>query len=197
MQQKYQRPQTPNYGARVNEQIRVPEVRVIDAQGKQLGIMPTPDAIRRARETGFDLVEVSPKAAPPVVKLINFDKYRYQLNKLAQAQRKNQKKIEVKGIRLSIRTGIHDMEFKARSADKFLKAGNKVKIDMFLRGREQINVRYALDQVRKFMGLIKHPVIVEMQPKKLGNMINAFLAPGEKPKAEKEPQAPKQAGDKT
>ncbi|HLC45176.1 MAG: translation initiation factor IF-3 [Candidatus Doudnabacteria bacterium RIFCSPHIGHO2_01_FULL_50_11] len=161
----------------MNEQIRVPEVRVIDAKGQQLGILPTAEAINAARAQGLDLVEVSPKANPPVVKFINYDKFRYQQNKLAQQQRKNQKKIEVKGIRLSMRTGIHDLEFKARAADKFLKAGNKIKIDMFLRGRERANVPYALDQVKKFLGLVTAPHVVEMYPKVLGNMINSFLAP--------------------
>lgn len=163
--------------ARVNDQIRVPEVRVIGADGNQLGIMPTAQALQIAREQALDMVEVSPKAAPPVVKLVNFDKFRYQQTKLAQAQKKNQKKIEVKGIRLSMRTGVHDLEFKARSADKFLKDGNKVKIDMLLRGREQANVHYALGQVQKFIQMVTHPHVVEMYPKKLGNMINSFLSP--------------------
>lgn len=177
MLNRFAKPKLDYLGNRVNEQIRVPEVRVIGIAGEQLGIMPTSSAIAQAKEQGLDLVEVSPKATPPVAKFINYDKFRYQQNKLQQTQRKNQKKIEVKGIRLSIRTGIHDMEFKARSADKFLAAGNKVKIDLILRGRERINVEYALGQVRKFLALITTPHIIEMQPKKLGNMINAFLAP--------------------
>lgn len=179
MQNKYQKfqPRNPYGGTRVNEQIRVPEVRVIDAEGNQLGIMPTHEAIASSKELGLDLVEVSPKAQPPVVKMINYDKYRYQQNKLQQAQRKHQKTIEVKGIRLSARTGIHDMEFKARAAEKFLKAGNKIKIDLMLRGREKANVEYAIEQVKKFLSLIAIPHLVEMQPRRMGNMINTFLAP--------------------
>ena len=163
--------------ARCNEKIQAPEVRVIGNDGKQLGIMSAAQALAEARAQGLDLVEIAPKALPPVVKIINFDKFRYQQNKQMQAQRKHQKTIEVKGIRLSVRTGIHDMEFKARATDKFLKAGNKVKIDLMLRGREKINIGYAIEQVKKLLGLITAPHVVEIPPKRMGNMINAFLSP--------------------
>ncbi len=139
--------------------------------------MDTAKALSLAREQGLDLVEVSPKANPPVAKLINFDKFRYQQMKLAQSQRKNQKKVEVKGIRLSVRTGIHDLEFKAHSAEKFLKEGNKVKIDLMLRGRELANVGYAFEQVQKFLKMVTVPHNVEVAPKKLGHIIIALLAP--------------------
>jgi len=176
MLKRYTKPQ-PSYSARVNEQIKVPEVRLIDIDGGQLGVMPTAEAVAKAKSRGLDLVEVSPKALPPVAKLVNYDKFRYQQNKLAQQQKKNQKKIEVKGIRLSIRTGPHDLEFKAKNADKFLKTGDKVKIDMMLRGRERANVAFAFEQVNKFLTMITAPHVVEIPPKKMGNMINAFLAP--------------------
>lgn len=123
------------------------------------------------------MVEVNPNARPPVVKLINFDKYRYQQMKLAQAQRKNQKKIDVKGIRVSSRIGLHDMEVKARAADKFLGAGDKVKLEMLLRGRELANIQFAMEQMRKFLGMITTAYVTESPVKKLGNMITAILAP--------------------
>ncbi|MCL5436199.1 MAG: translation initiation factor IF-3 [Patescibacteria group bacterium] len=176
MLKRYTKPQ-PSYSARINEQIRVPEVRVIDVDGAQLGVMPTVEAVAKAKERGLDLVEVSPKASPPVAKLVNYDKFRYQQIKLLQQQKKHQKKIDVKGIRLSIRTGPHDLEFKAKRADEFLKSGDKVKIDMMLRGRERANVAFAFEQVRKFLTMITVPHVVEVPPKKMGNMINAFLAP--------------------
>jgi translation initiation factor IF-3 len=166
------------YKSRTNEQITAPEVRVIGSDNQQLGVMPTAKALALAREQNFDLVEVSPKSAPPVVKLINYDKYRYQQMKQMQAQKKHQKNIDVKGIRLSIRTGAHDMEFKARSSEKFLKEGDKVKVDLVMRGREQANVQYAFDQFRKFLSLITCPYTLEVQPKKLGNTISAIVAPG-------------------
>lgn len=161
----------------MNQEIRVPEVRLIGPDGQQLGIMSTSEAIKQALDQGLDLVEVSPKAIPPVAKLVNYDKYRYQQNKLAHAQRKHQKKIEVKSIRLSMRTGPHDLELKARTTDKFLTAGNKVKIDLVLRGRERANAGFAIEQVKKFLALISASHLIEVQPKRLGNMINVLLAP--------------------
>jgi translation initiation factor IF-3 len=163
--------------ARINEQIRVAEVRVIDSAGKQIGIMPVADAILEAKEKGLDLVEIAPKANPPVVKLINYDKYRYQLEKLASQQRKHQKKVEIKGIRLSVRTGDHDLQVKALRAEKFLKEGNKVKIDMFLRGRERGNTNQAMEQIKKYIQKLTVPYVIEQHPSRMGHIINAILAP--------------------
>lgn len=163
--------------ARINHQIRVPEVRVISAEGKQVGIMKTSEALGLAQEQGLDLVEVSPVAQPPVVKLINFDKYRYQQEKLAQSQKKHQKKVDIKGIRLSMRIGQHDMEVKARQADKFLTAGNKVKIELRLRGRERAVSDVAHKQIEKFSTMIKAPTVVEQPVKQLGGFITTILAP--------------------
>ena len=185
MVHNYRRPQ--NFGqsrqikTRTNEQIKVPQVRVISSSGEQLGIMNTADAIRMAREKGLDLIEVSPKPEPPVAKLTSYDKFRYQQNKLAQAQRKHQKKIEVKGIRLSARTGVHDLEFKARSADKFLSEGNKVKVELVMRGRERANSDYAFQQIQKFLALISAPRALEVPPKRMGNIISALVSPGKTP----------------
>ncbi|PIR97682.1 MAG: translation initiation factor IF-3 [Candidatus Doudnabacteria bacterium CG10_big_fil_rev_8_21_14_0_10_41_10] len=163
--------------ARINLHIRVPEVRVIDRSGKQLGIMSTSEALKTAQAEGLDLVEVSPKAQPPVVKIINFDKYRYQQDKLQQAQKKHQKKVEVKGIRLSVRTGQHDLEVKAANTEKFLTTRNKVKIEMRLRGRERANHDFAMNQVNKFLQLIKIPHVIESPPTRLGGLINTIIAP--------------------
>lgn len=163
--------------ARTNERIRVPEVRVIGSDGKQLGIMETHKALAEAKKQGLDLVEISPKAQPPVVKIINFDKYRYQQDKLQQAQKKHQKKVEVKGIRLSVRTGQHDLRVKAGNAEKFLTSRNKVKIEMRLRGRERANHNFAMEQVDKFIQLIQTPHRVESRPQRTGGIINAIIAP--------------------
>ena len=163
--------------ARINERIKVPEVRVIDSKGQQIGILPIAEAIATAREQGMDLVEISPKAQPPVAKLVNFDKYRYQQDKLAQAQKKHQKKVEVKGIRLSVRIGQHDLEVKAKAANKFLTDKNKVKIEMRLRGRERANTQFALDQIKKFTELITVSYIMESIPKRMGGLITTILAP--------------------
>ena len=163
--------------ARRNERISAPEVRVIDASGKQIGVMPTAQAIATAQELGLDLVEVSPKAQPPVCKIINFDKYRYQQDKLVQAQKKHQKKVEVKGIRISVRIGQHDLEVKAKSANKFLSDRNKVKIEMRLRGRERANIQFAMDQIKKFTDLITVGHVIEANPKRMGGLITTILAP--------------------
>ena len=161
--------------ARVNEHIRVPEVRVIDAEGKPIGIMPTSQALEMAKAEGLDLIEVSPKAKPPVVKILSFDKYRYHLEKSLQQQRKKQKKIDVKGIRISVRIGQHDLEFKAGQADKFLGRGDKVKVELRLRGRERGNMDYALEVIQKFLLAVKVPYQVEQEPKRLGSVITAVI----------------------
>lgn len=156
----------------------MPQVRVINEQGEMVGVMATAEAIALARSEGKDLIEVSPKANPPVAKILSFDKYRYQLEKASRQQRKKQKKIEVKGIRLSVRIGQHDLDFKANQAMKFLEKGDKVKIEMFLRGRERANVGFAFDVLKKFLvNLPAEKLVVEQEPKKLGNMITAIVAP--------------------
>jgi len=150
---------------------------VIDEAGKMLGIMPTRDAISIARDMGMDLIEVSPKANPPVAKILSYDKYRYQQEKVQQAQRKKQKKVEVKGIRLSVRIGQHDLAFKAGTADKFLSRGDKVKVDMLLRGREKANIDFAVEVIKKFLAAVKTPYHIEQEPKRLGSFITVVIAP--------------------
>lgn len=142
-----------------------------------LGVMPTSKALELAFSQGFDLIEVSPKANPPVVKILSYDKYRYHLEKQERQQRKRQKKIEVKGIRLSMRIGLHDLEFKARQADKFLSEGNKVKVEMMLRGRERANVAYAFGVLQKFLSAVSAAHLIEQEAKKMGNIIIAVIGP--------------------
>ena len=152
-------------------------MRVIDASGKMLGVLPTSEALNLARTQGLDLIEVASKADPPVAKILSYDKYRYHLEKVLQQQRKKQKRIEVKGIRLSVRIGKHDLEFKASQAQKFLQKSNKVKIEMFLRGRERANVAIAFSVLKNFLGVIPALFAVEQEPKKLGNLITTVIAP--------------------
>jgi len=162
---------------RVNEKIKAPQVRVIDEGGKMLGVMSSDEALAMAREKGLDLIEVSPKANPPVVKVLSYDKYRYHLEKTLRQQKKNQKRVEVKGIRLSVRIGVHDLEFKAKQAEKFLADGNKAKIDLILRGRERANISYAFEVLKKFLEAIKFPHVTEQIPKRMGNVISAIIGP--------------------
>jgi len=150
---------------------------VIDEEGNMLGIMPTAEALSKAKDLGLDLIEISPKANPPVAKLLSFDKFRYQQEKAIQQQKKKQKKVEIKGIRLSVRIGQHDLEFKAGTADKFLTRGDKVKIDMLLRGREKANIDFAAEVIKNFLSAVKTPCNIEQEPKRLGSFITVVIAP--------------------
>jgi translation initiation factor IF-3 len=152
-------------------------VRVIDAEGKMLGVMAIAEALNLAKAQGLDLIEIGSKASPPVVKILSYDKYRYQQDKAIQQQRKKQKKIEVKGIRLSIRIGSHDLAFKASQAEKFLQKASKVKIEMILRGRERANLGFAFEIIKKFLAAVPVPYIVEQEAKKLGNTITVVIGP--------------------
>jgi translation initiation factor IF-3 len=169
--------------SRTNNQIRVPELRVIDEDGSQLGIMKTSDALALAQERGLDLVEVSPQAKPPVAKLVNYDKLRYHQKKLEQQQKKKIKRIEVKNIRLSVRIAEHDMQVKARQAEKFLAEGHKVKIDLMMRGREQAFAELGFKSIQKFLAFIPNHE-VEVPETRQGKFISMVIKAAGKPKAE-------------
>jgi translation initiation factor IF-3 len=162
---------------KVNHQIQAPEVRVVTDAGEQLGVMKISQALTLANEHGLDLVEVSPLAKPPVVKLIDFDKFKYQQRKLEQQQKKKAKKVEVKTLRLSVRIGQHDMEVKAKQAIEFLGEGNLVRIELRMRGREQAYVELAHKQIGNFQKLITTPHRIEVPARKMGNTISLTLAP--------------------
>lgn len=137
--------------------------------------MPVAEALDLAKSQGLDLIEVSPTAKPPVTKILSYDKFRYQQEKALAEARKKQKKIEVKGIRVSVRIGAHDLAFKAVQAIKFLEKGNKVRVEMFLRGRERANLEFAFSIMKKFLANINFKYVVEQPPKKLGNIISAVI----------------------
>ena len=145
-----------------------------------VGIMKTSDALSLALEAGVDLVEISPTAQPPVVKLLNFDKYRYQQEKLAHEAKKKVKKITVKGVRLSVRIGEHDLNFKAKKSSEFLAEGNKVKIDVVMRGREQAHPELAFELMKKFQTLITTPCVKESGPSRMGGTVSIIIAPNAK-----------------
>ena len=166
--------------SRTNNQIKVPEVRVIDENGAQLGIMKTADALAQAQERGLDMVEVSPLAKPPVVKFINFDKFRYHQKKLEQQQKKKLKKVELKGIRLSLRISEHDLQIKAKQSQKFLEEGHKVQLSLMMRGREQAYVEQGFAVIKKFLSFIPNHEI-ETEPKKAGNTISGLIKQGKAP----------------
>ncbi|MBI3632546.1 MAG: translation initiation factor IF-3 [Candidatus Vogelbacteria bacterium] len=120
---------------RVNNQIRALEVRVIDEGGQNLGVMQTVDAVSLAHQKGSDLIEISPNAVPPIAKIMDYGKFQYLENKKAKSAKSKTKPVETKSIQVKIGTGDHDLELKSQMASKFLKAGHRVKINLFLRGR--------------------------------------------------------------
>jgi translation initiation factor IF-3 len=162
---------------RFNHQITAPEVRVINDEGEQLGIFKIGEALNLAEEHGLDLVEISPNAKPPVVKLIGYDKYRYQQKKMEQQQKKNAKKIEVKTIRLSAKIADHDIATKARQADGFLLDGDLVKVELRMRGREQAFVEIAEQHIKAFQDKLTGSYRVEVPPKRMGGTLSMTLAP--------------------
>ena len=171
--------------SRTNNQIRVPEVRVIDETGQQLGIMKTSEALAIAQDRGLDMVEVSPQAKPPVVKFIDFDKFRYHQKKMLQQQKKKVKKVEIKGIRLSLRISEHDLEIKANRTREFLAEGHKAQVSLMMRGREQAFQDQGFKVINKFLSYIPGHEI-ETPAKKLGNTISTLIRQGKNSNAKNE-----------
>ena len=162
---------------RINQQINSPEIRLLNDLGEQLGVFSIREALKLAEEHGLDLVEISPNAKPPVVKLISFDKYKYQQKKQEQQQKKKVKKVEVKTIRLSAKIATHDITTKAKRADEFLADGDWVKLELRMKGREQAFVDIASKQLETFKTTLTVPYRIEVPPKKAGNTISMTLAP--------------------
>ena len=162
---------------RVNHQITAPELRLLNEEGQQLGVMPLTEALKLADEHGLDLVEISPQAKPPVVKLITYDKFKYQQKKLEQQQKKKVKKVEVKTVRLSAKIATHDIQTKARKADEFLTDSDWVKVELRMRGREQAFLEVAEKQIQAFRAALTVPYRVEIEPRKMGNTLTMTIAP--------------------
>ncbi len=162
---------------KLNHQISAPEVRVINEAGEQIGVLKLSEALALSEEHGLDLVEISPGAKPPVVKLIGYDKFRYQQKKMEQEQKKKAKKIEVKTIRLSPRIGQHDMEFRAKQTNEFLTDGDLVRVELRMRGREQAYANLAEQQIKTFQTLLTVPFRIEVPVKRMGPTLSMTLAP--------------------
>src|SRR3989344_8177687 len=148
---------------RVNNQIIAPELRIIDENDESLGVMPRERALEIAEERGMDLVEVSPKAEPPVCKLINYGKFKYEKEKELKRQKAHQKKVEIKGVRLSLRIGEHDINVRKNQAIEFLNDGNKVQLEMILRGRERQYFNLADEVFKNFILEIKKEVAIRIE----------------------------------
>jgi translation initiation factor IF-3 len=146
---------------RVNRRIRIPQVRVVDDEGNQVGILPTSEALAMAEEKGLDLVEVSPKARPPVCKIMDYGKYMYQMNKRAKEARKRQHVTHVKEIKMRPKIEPHDYEFKMRHAREFLAEGDKVKCTVIFRGRELAHKELGRRLMEKMIEDLSGEAIVE------------------------------------
>ncbi len=164
-------------GPRVNEQIRIPKIRLIDETGEMVGVVTVAEGLRRAEAAGLDLVEVSPGAEPPVCKILNYGKYKYEMQKKANEARKKQKVIEVKEIKIRPTIGDHDYEVKLKAAKRFLEDEDKVKVTLRLRGRELAHVDLALQVLHRFKADLAEFAKVEQEPKMEGKQAIMMLVP--------------------
>jgi translation initiation factor IF-3 len=163
----------------INEQIRDREVRVIDVNGEQLGVMPTKKALGIAEDKGLDLVKIAPQAKPPVCKIMDYGKYRFDMLKKEKEARKKQKVINVKEVRLSATIEEHDLAVKAKNADKFLKSGDKVKVSIRFRGREMAHTEVGYEVMERFNSMLSSEVNIDSKPKLEGRSMSMVLTPKE------------------
>ena len=167
---------------RINEMIRVPNVRVVDEDGSQLGVMPTFQALQTAQERGYDLVEVAPTAAPPVVKFLDYGQFKYEQARKEKEARRNQRSVEFKEIRLKPKIGKGDFDTKVRRAIQFLEDGDRVKVTVQFRGREVSHAYIGRDLLTRFGDDIKEHGTVDRQPLLEGKSMSMTVASTHKPK---------------
>ena len=149
-----------NKGLRINEQIRVREVRLIDDEGEQKGIVPTIEALRMAKEQELDLVEVAPQANPPVCKILDYGKYRFEQEKKLRDSKKNQKQLKLKEIRMQPKIGSGDLDFKSKHIQEFLTEGNKVKVTIRFRGRELAHTELGYDVLKEVLKRLNDEYVI-------------------------------------
>ncbi len=171
------KPPAKNLGKRnlVNNQITAPEIRIIDEEGNMVGVYDIVSALKMAEARELDLVEINPKAQPPVVKLIEFSKFKYQLDK----SEKNKPKAadDIKTLRVSVRISVHDLQVQARKADEFLGKGIKVKLQVQMKGREKQHPEVASETMQTFLQLITSPHSFETEPKLVGDSSSCTIKP--------------------
>jgi translation initiation factor IF-3 len=165
----------PQY--RANMQISAPEVRVIDENGSNMGVLPTAQAVSIAQERGYDLVEVDPRPQPPIAKILNLGQFKYEKEREARKQKSKAKQIEVKGIRLSPRIGAHDLETRLRLAEKFLEEGDKIRVEIILRGREKAHADLARGVIESFVEQLrrKYGLVVEQPVQNQNGQLTTIL----------------------
>ena len=166
-----------NLGHQINEDIRDKEVRLISDSGEQLGIMSSQDALRLAEEQSLDLVKISPNAVPPVCKLMDYGKFRFEQTKREKEARKNQRVVEIKEIRMSPSIDVNDFNVKLRNAQKFLSEGNRCKVTVRFRGREMAHTNIGQDLLVKFAEDCSDVAILDKTPKLEGRHMSIFLSP--------------------
>jgi len=171
---------------RINERIRFPQIRVIDEDGQQVGLITPREALKLAQEKGLDLVEISPSARPPVCKIMDYGKYLYELNKKMHEQRKHQKGTRLKEVKMRPRTDAHDYEFKKNHVLRFLEEGDKVRLVMMFRGREVEHANLARKKIERLIEEVSHVGVAESRPTLEGRFMVTILAP--KPQTGKRPK---------
>jgi translation initiation factor IF-3 len=153
---------------RVNERIRIPNVRVVDDEGNQVGVMSSRDALALARERGLDLVEVSPQASPPVCRIMDYGKFKYEASKRANKDKKKQHRIQVKEIKFRVKIDDHDFNFKVENARKFLDQNNRVKFTVMFRGREISHSELGRELLDRAASLLEEVGLIETNPRQEG-----------------------------
>lgn len=187
---------------RINRRINAREVRLIDEEGTQVGIVSTREAMAMAEERGLDLVEVAPNAIPPVCRIMDYGKFRYEQTKKEREARKNQKQVELKQIRLEPKTDDHDLDVKAKQARRFLMDGDKVKFNLRFRGREIFHPEIGREILEQMSERLNDIAVIEQRPLMEGRVLSLLLAPNAKVKAlaaaqpprERPPQKPERRG---
>ena len=162
----------------MNAQIRAPEVRLIDSDGEQVGIMSTADAIKRAQEQKLDLVEISPMAKPPVCRIMDYGKYTFDLSKKKAAAKKKQKQVHVKEVKFRPATDVGDYNVKVRKIINFLERGDKVKVSLRFRGREMQHRELGLDLLQRVKADLPEGLVIEQEPKLEGRQMTMVVALG-------------------
>ena len=161
----------------INEQIRDKEIRLIDENGEQLGIMSSRDAQKIADERKLDLVKIAPTAKPPVCRIMDYGKYKFDLGKKEKENRRNQKMVELKEVRLSMTIDTNDLNVKSRQAQKFLESGNKVLVSIRMRGRQNAHPGLGVEVMNKFFETLEGRAVMDKKPTNEGRNISMVLSP--------------------
>lgn len=183
---------------RTNKQIHAPEVRVIDEKDKQIGVLKLPDALKKAEKAKLDLVEIAPNAKPPVVKIIDFGKFRYQERKKSKLQKKNSKSSELKEIRFSPFIGEADYNTRLQKIKEFLKEKNKIRLVVKFKGRQMGSKKFGYDLLKRIITELAGEITIDMEPKFIGRHLTMVVSPTAKKsvKSNKAAQKPKVKSEK-